>query len=311
MTIRILISSPHRDTSVLKDLLAEALAKEESVLDPVDAEPLADALANHHLKNNIHFDEIVDFIPEGLAKCKAAFQASDESIYPALDPERHYMMNKVSKLHGVDKLITHTTEEMGELPVPSVAWPAARRAPTGSLLTRPSMFSLNLLMLMMLLRDDLEIDAFVSAEIPKTVDRTYGRNFERPDLKTLDFAEAEARVIGDRLSKLTDNQRQFVADAEEQGLEVDLFFTGGRGMYGETCPAVRVFSEAEFSTRANYFSTLWERGASSTQLLAAKPHAQGQRALPLLPSALHRPQPRRDPGSIRAHTSTTSTSVRP
>lgn len=39
--------------------------------------------------------------------------------------------------------------------------------------------------------------------------------------------------------ELSDNQKLFVKDAEEQGFDIDYEYSG-RGMYGKECPAVRV-----------------------------------------------------------------------
>lgn len=49
---------------------------------------------------------------------------------------------------------------------------------------------------------------------------------------------------------LTDNQRVFVEDAEAEGLEVDYDYSG-RGMYGRTCPAVRLKQYESFETSAD------------------------------------------------------------
>ena len=54
--------------------------------------------------------------------------------------------------------------------------------------------------------------------------------------------------------KLTDNQRKFVADATEQDLEIDYDYSG-RGMYGKTCPAVRLDGMGDFATKAE---TSWD-----------------------------------------------------
>lgn len=52
-------------------------------------------------------------------------------------------------------------------------------------------------------------------------------------------------------NSLSANQKQFVEDAEAQELDVDFGYSG-RGMYGKTCPAVRVNSTSEFVTAATY-----------------------------------------------------------
>jgi hypothetical protein len=51
--------------------------------------------------------------------------------------------------------------------------------------------------------------------------------------------------------ELTENQKRFVEDALAEGLEVDYDYSG-RGMYGKTCPAVRVDRYETFATRASY-----------------------------------------------------------
>jgi hypothetical protein len=53
--------------------------------------------------------------------------------------------------------------------------------------------------------------------------------------------------------ELSDNQKQFVRDAEEQGLEINWDYSG-RGMFGKCCPAVMVDGLGEFHTTANYES---------------------------------------------------------
>jgi len=53
--------------------------------------------------------------------------------------------------------------------------------------------------------------------------------------------------------ELSDNQKQFVKDAEDQGFEVEYDYSG-RGMYGKTCPAVRLANIADFRTEAGYCS---------------------------------------------------------
>ena len=56
------------------------------------------------------------------------------------------------------------------------------------------------------------------------------------------------------MNDLTENQKQFVKDAQGQGLEVDYTYSG-RFMYGDTCPSVVVRSPSEFNTSAN---TEWD-----------------------------------------------------
>ncbi len=59
--------------------------------------------------------------------------------------------------------------------------------------------------------------------------------------------------------KLSANQKKFVRQAENAGLEVDFGYSG-RGMYGETCPAVRVDYSDDFKTTANTCSDSMGRG---------------------------------------------------
>lgn len=49
----------------------------------------------------------------------------------------------------------------------------------------------------------------------------------------------------------SDNQKQFIDDALQQGLEVDYSYSG-RCMYGETCPSVRVDCVTELNSESNY-----------------------------------------------------------
>lgn len=62
-------------------------------------------------------------------------------------------------------------------------------------------------------------------------------------------AAGQLEVTG--ANSLSANQKQFVEDAEAQELDVDFGYSG-RGMYGKTCPAVRVNSTSEFVTAATY-----------------------------------------------------------
>jgi hypothetical protein len=48
---------------------------------------------------------------------------------------------------------------------------------------------------------------------------------------------------------LSENQRQFVREAQAQGIEVDYDYSG-RGMFGKTCPAVRVDRITDLATKA-------------------------------------------------------------
>lgn len=50
-------------------------------------------------------------------------------------------------------------------------------------------------------------------------------------------------------NELSDNQKQFVKDAEKQGFEVTSY--SGRGMYGNTCPSIVVTGFGQFKTDAS------------------------------------------------------------
>jgi hypothetical protein len=54
-------------------------------------------------------------------------------------------------------------------------------------------------------------------------------------------------ITDPRYHQLTANQKSFVIDAIDQGLEVDFGYSG-RFMYGKTCPAVRVDNPDAFYT---------------------------------------------------------------
>jgi hypothetical protein len=60
-------------------------------------------------------------------------------------------------------------------------------------------------------------------------------------------------------SKLSENQKLFVKDAERQGFEVDFEYSG-RGMYGMECPAVRCNAPGEFGTKAGISSDAMGKG---------------------------------------------------
>lgn len=49
----------------------------------------------------------------------------------------------------------------------------------------------------------------------------------------------------------SENQRQFIEDARNQGLEVEFDYSG-RGMYGETCPSVCLERGENMKTMSNY-----------------------------------------------------------
>lgn len=52
--------------------------------------------------------------------------------------------------------------------------------------------------------------------------------------------------------ELSENQRQFVEDAEAHDLEVHDY--SGRFMYGKQCPSVHVDGLADFHTKTHYAS---------------------------------------------------------
>jgi hypothetical protein len=51
--------------------------------------------------------------------------------------------------------------------------------------------------------------------------------------------------------ELSENQQQFVDDAEEAGYTVDYGYSG-RGMFGRECPSIIVEGIADFATKADY-----------------------------------------------------------
>lgn len=53
------------------------------------------------------------------------------------------------------------------------------------------------------------------------------------------------------MPELSENQQRFVRDAEHQGLTA-YFDYSGRGMFGETCPAVNVDYQSDLNTEARY-----------------------------------------------------------
>jgi len=92
--------------------------------------------------------------------------------------------------------------------------------------------------------------ASVGAQVEIAFDRIADHTWAAAALRDVlidvsDFGEAEC---GYKLSK---NQKIFVRDAQECGLEVDYDYSG-RAMNGRDCPAVRVDSPNELTTRANY-----------------------------------------------------------
>ena len=64
---------------------------------------------------------------------------------------------------------------------------------------------------------------------------------------------------GDTEYELSENQEQFVMDAEDQGLEVDYDYSG-RHMYGRECQCVRVDNEWSFKTAASATSDSMGKG---------------------------------------------------
>ena len=50
--------------------------------------------------------------------------------------------------------------------------------------------------------------------------------------------------------ELSANQKKFVKDAENQGLDVCYDYSG-RGMYGKECPAVNLDRHGKFNTKAD------------------------------------------------------------
>lgn len=63
----------------------------------------------------------------------------------------------------------------------------------------------------------------------------------------------------DLVPELSENQRQFVKDAEECELDVDYNYSG-RGMYGARCPAVRVGQANDIATKAKVSTDSMGRG---------------------------------------------------
>lgn len=57
----------------------------------------------------------------------------------------------------------------------------------------------------------------------------------------------ESIMIDERYLHLSENQKAFVIDAIDQGLEVDYGYSG-RSMYGEVCPAIRLNDPDDFYT---------------------------------------------------------------
>ena len=48
---------------------------------------------------------------------------------------------------------------------------------------------------------------------------------------------------------LSENQQQFIEDADDSGLKVDYWYSG-RGMYGKYCPSVKVEQANDLRTKA-------------------------------------------------------------
>ena len=53
------------------------------------------------------------------------------------------------------------------------------------------------------------------------------------------------------MENLSNNQKIFVHDAENEGYEVNYGYSG-RGMYGEICPSVLVDNIRDFHTQASH-----------------------------------------------------------
>lgn len=58
--------------------------------------------------------------------------------------------------------------------------------------------------------------------------------------------------MSDTKTTYTTNQKRFIKIAEKSGLEIDYGYSG-RGMYGKTCPAVRVDSLSEWEGNPHKF----------------------------------------------------------
>lgn len=54
------------------------------------------------------------------------------------------------------------------------------------------------------------------------------------------------------MKERSENQKRFVEDAMSQGYEV--YDYSGRGMFGETCPAITVECLDDLKTTANYYT---------------------------------------------------------
>lgn len=77
-------------------------------------------------------------------------------------------------------------------------------------------------------------------------------NFERERLKT----ELKALFNLETVSEIAEiiyskNQLKFIKDAENCGLDIDYGYSG-RGMFGDTCPAVRIDHPSEITTKAKW-----------------------------------------------------------
>lgn len=51
---------------------------------------------------------------------------------------------------------------------------------------------------------------------------------------------------------MSTNQDKFIEDAQNQGYEV--YDYSGRGMFGDTCPAITVDDPQDFKTNAGYYT---------------------------------------------------------
>lgn len=59
--------------------------------------------------------------------------------------------------------------------------------------------------------------------------------------------------------EFSDNQKVFIADAEDAGYEVDYTYSG-RGMFGAKCPAVRLDFGEHFNSDSKYKTDSMGRG---------------------------------------------------
>lgn len=65
-----------------------------------------------------------------------------------------------------------------------------------------------------------------------------------------DLAAAGYKLMSSADLIYSKNQLQFIEDAQDASLDIDYSYSG-RGMYGDSCPAVRVDYVGDFDTSAN------------------------------------------------------------